>query len=122
MQFMPWRRRTAEDRGWGMRYWSIPILIVLLAGAMYVSGQEPTSNPHGKLKWECGDCHTTESWSKIAPTKFDHSQTGFSLQGAHEAVACTGCHKDMVFSKIGTACADCHTDIHQRQIGNACDN
>lgn len=82
-----------------------------------------SQNPHGKLKWDCQDCHTSESWSELrVPMNFDHNQTGFHLAGAHASAQCIGCHKTPQFSHVGTACIDCHADQHQGQLGQTCDN
>ncbi|MBS4028920.1 MAG: cytochrome C [Ignavibacteriales bacterium] len=39
---------------------------------------------------QCEQCHAFENWK---PTKFNHSQTNFSLDGAHQKVQCLECHK-----------------------------
>ena len=100
----------------------IGISIALILSISVISGEAP-SNPHGNLKWECGDCHTTESWKAIKPSSnFKHEDTGFSLQGAHTSVSCIDCHNNLAFANTPSACADCHTDVHQGQFGNNCDN
>ncbi len=38
----------------------------------------------------CGTCHNSFRWK---PSMFDHNQTRFSLQGAHQKVRCAECHK-----------------------------
>ncbi len=99
----------------------ISAIAVVLCGVLVFS-QEPTANPHGKLKWECSACHSTDSWKITkAPTGFKHADTGFALRGAHDVTDCSDCHKDLTFSHIGTACIDCHTDIHRGQFGNYCE-
>lgn len=96
------------------------IFPVLLAGSIIMS-QSGVHNPHGELKWDCQDCHTTDSWSKMRDSlRFDHAQTGFPLVGAHSAAACIGCHKDPVFSHVSSTCLDCHTDHHQGELGTDC--
>jgi hypothetical protein len=78
-------------------------------------------NPHGKLKWDCSACHTSESWTLLRqPMAFKHSETGFPLVGAHATVKCANCHTTPVFAHVGVACVDCHTDIHRAQFGNDC--
>jgi hypothetical protein len=57
---------------------------------------------------------------------FDHgSWTGFPLDGAHAAAACSACHPTLpraestgrTFSRAkGSACADCHSDPHVGQF------
>jgi hypothetical protein len=65
----------------------------------------------------CAKCHATLRWT---PSSFDHNRdAAFSLQGAHQKVACASCHqlrreinaRPVLFYKpTPTACADCHTD------------
>lgn len=39
---------------------------------------------------------------------FDHYTTGFRLDGAHQVVACEGCHSDGMFAGTPTQCVGCH--------------
>lgn len=98
--------------------------IALFSGLFAVVVVSQTGdNPHGKLQWDCQDCHTSESWKLLRePMAFNHAETGFLLEGAHGAVPCIACHKEPVFSHVGVSCADCHTDHHQGQLGLACQN
>ncbi|GAB4331384.1 MAG: hypothetical protein Kow0037_07940 [Calditrichia bacterium] len=97
------------------------ILIIQGLLGLLVAG---TQNPHGTgLKIACEKCHVPDSWKvNLNKISFDHRQTGFPLIGAHQQSACTGCHKDLKFSYVGTQCADCHTDIHRGQLGIQCEN
>jgi Cytochrome c7 and related cytochrome c len=64
---------------------------------------------------DCSSCHTPNQWK---PANFDHNtRTDFSLEGAHQNVACSGCHtltrvvagKSVVFYKpTPRTCAECH--------------
>jgi hypothetical protein len=95
---------------------------VILGGSILL-GQPSTRNPHGPLKHDCEDCHTAERWSALrSPLAFEHAETGFPLAGAHGQAKCSGCHKDPIFSRVGTACADCHADHHEGQLGPDCQN
>ncbi|MEW6410934.1 MAG: hypothetical protein AB1483_00515 [Candidatus Zixiibacteriota bacterium] len=96
---------------------AVGVAIVVAAGLLHGA----STDPHGKLAWDCVSCHTTESWHRLAEDmKFSHAETGFRLLGAHKKVACRSCHKDLRFSNIGTACADCHVDHHMGQLGTDC--
>jgi hypothetical protein len=63
----------------------------------------------------CAECHNSAKWK---PSLFDHDKrTEFSLQGAHQNVACEGCHKlsrvvegkSVLFYKpTPKECATCH--------------
>ena len=52
-------------------------------------------NPHGEgFKINCSDCHNSGSWQvNLQTMKFDHTSTGFELEGQHTAVACMDCHE-----------------------------
>lgn len=79
--------------------------------------------PHkGRLGEKCDSCHNENAWRSVKP--FDHSQTRFSLAGAHEKVACNACHAGERYKGISTICADCHQlqDVHGGRYGAKCDN
>ncbi len=104
------------------RFFLLPALLLLVVGSVILS-QSSVKNPHGELRWDCQDCHTTESWSQMRDSlKFDHAATGYHLIGAHAVAQCIGCHKEPVFSHVGTSCVDCHTDHHNGQLGLDCQN
>ena len=73
----------------------------------------------GKFGMDCAKCHTVQAWK---PAHFDHSQTGFSLQGAHIQATCTGCHVNGQFKGTPTQCVACHRtdDAHKGQFGLDC--
>lgn len=71
---------------------------------------------------ECLYCHTNNSWAEV---NFDHSVTGFKLEGKHAQTNCTGCHKPgknfegepvVLFRNGQKICGDCHEDIHRGQF------
>jgi hypothetical protein len=72
---------------------------------------------------DCSDCHTTAGWSMSsmagAGGGFDHARTGFPLTGAHDQVACVGCHQ--TGRTTARECAGCHEDDHQGRLGLQCD-
>ena len=77
--------------------------------------------PHmGNLGNKCETCHNAAQWKKVAA--FDHGKTKFSLRGAHEKVACLGCHAGEVYKGLSAACNDCHAiqDVHAGKFGAAC--
>ncbi len=70
----------------------------------------------------CEACHKVDSWRNI---KFDHSQTGFALNGKHAAVQCIACHqpvalrsgdKKIGFKNLKQDCQSCHEDVHNGQF------
>jgi hypothetical protein len=98
-------------------------------------------NPNGQ---DCVHCHLEHNgvdfplihWEP-SRENFDHSQTGYRLEGKHASVPCVQCHvpKNMVpaeraliryqdasksFLGLATACSSCHTDPHKGQLGNDC--
>jgi len=71
---------------------------------------------------QCTACHLATAF---APNTFDagrHAATAFPLTGAHDAVACTACHRALqrvgdadvrTFHGTASACASCHDDVHR---------
>lgn len=55
---------------------------------------------------KCEDCHNAFSWE---PVKFNHSLTGFRLEGAHRATPCRDCHTDRFYRGAPTDCYACHS-------------
>jgi len=71
----------------------------------------------------CAACHSTNSWLEIS--SFDHSKTGFPLEGAHRSLVCSQCHRpanpkagiqSINFKGAPTKCAACHDDVHGGQF------
>lgn len=63
---------------------------------------------------ECESCHITDSFTMES---FNHDQTGFPLDGAHQQVSCKQCHATETasdsslfvrFFPLSTECASCH--------------
>ncbi len=71
----------------------------------------------GERSYPCSTCRTTDDWT---PTEFDHnSYSNFSLEGAHEEVACKQCHSEQrdvggpavtIYRGTPRACEACHAD------------
>ena len=98
-------------------------LTLVLGSVLALRGQGRTEMPHGDLKIDCGQCHTPERWVPVVkPPAFHHDSTGFRLQSAHAQVSCRGCHRTLVFNRVGTACADCHKDAHRGEMGFQCES
>ncbi len=78
----------------------------------------------------CARCHTTESFTEVAASAFDHAAwTGFALTGVHADAGCASCHprsggaaSNTAFGArgfaraAGTNCSDCHADPHAGQF------
>jgi len=70
--------------------------------------------PHTSFPSTCTTCHTTTTW---AGATLDHPTVsgGFTLVGAHAAIACTACHSNPDFSLPWSPaddqdCESCHAD------------
>ena len=80
------------------------------------------NDPHkGSFTAPCQSCHVTSGWKQVRTlsSNFDHSKTKFPLHGAHEKLACSGCHKSSDFEQpvAHNQCADCHSpDPHKGQF------
>ena len=72
---------------------------------------------------QCSTCHDTLLW---ADGKFDHSTTGWALQGTHVTTPCTSCHVNNNFSltSANTDCYGCHQAawISTQTLGGAVPN
>ena len=42
---------------------------------------------------------------------FDHSQTGFALDGRHATARCESCHNNAIFKGLPTTCVGCHSGL-----------
>ena len=79
--------------------------------------------PHDLLFGDnCSRCHNPNGWEF---RQFDHKQqTGFPLQGAHQELVCTACHKDPIStnSKMSQDCVGCHRkdEPHRGDFGSNC--
>jgi len=101
----------------------------------------PRSGPKGAACVKCHSDHNGVEFNMIrwTPTLqgFDHSKTGYVLDGKHAAVQCKSCHaaqhisaaaRPLLVSKdlnrtyfgLSTSCSTCHTDIHQGRFGTEC--
>ncbi|PIV80653.1 hypothetical protein COW53_08565 [bacterium CG17_big_fil_post_rev_8_21_14_2_50_64_8] len=102
----------------------IAMAAVTLAAATLAAGTASaadTLNPHGNISLDCKVCHTENTWRITgSPKGFDHSDTGFLLEGLHNHVECRECHRNKVFAFVGTQCLDCHADFHKGRLGPAC--
>jgi len=80
---------------------------------------------HKGIAIGCGVCHSTRQWNDLSG--FDHFETAFPLNGAHEVVKCNACHKpagtassliNVDFKRTRKECEACHEDIHGRQFAD----
>ncbi|HXQ27617.1 MAG TPA: hypothetical protein VN822_14515 [Candidatus Acidoferrales bacterium] len=99
---------------------------------------------HYPDKDNCAKCHSEHNGEDFplihwepSLKEFDHSKTGYSLQGKHAGIACTQCHtaahvqgsvrpliqmKDLnrTFLGLSQECVTCHQDPHKGQLGQNC--
>jgi hypothetical protein len=74
--------------------------------ACHLDDFQSTTNPNhimAGFSQRCEDCHTTQAWGGAG---FVHNK--FPLTGAHQAVACTVCHANGVYSGLPHDCNSCH--------------
>ncbi len=71
----------------------------------------------------CESCHPDHRGAdfplvRLEEEKFDHSKTGFDLEGAHAKTDCAECHtEEGVWSGASSACVDCHEEPHGAATG-----
>lgn len=107
-------------------------------------GLHASFGPVSASEKECASCHSEHNGENFAlirwnpsPDAFDHSKTGYVLQGKHAGLACARCHtaahispaqraiisiKDLNRTYLGLspACVTCHQDQHQGRLGQNC--
>ncbi len=91
----------------------------------------------------CEACHTVDGWFVLADslrTNFEHTRTGFPLNGAHGAARCEACHLSSPGAALSSRvalvranfqrplarqpmrfarCDDCHADVHRGELSAA---
>ncbi len=92
------------------------------AGLQFQNCVDCHKDPHdNKFGQNCKQCHIEDSFKSVKNMggNFDHSKTGFLLEGRHIQVACKSCHKVSITAPIKhEKCADCHIDYHKGQFKN----
>ena len=85
----------------------------------------------------CIDCHSEHNGRKFEISRFDqenfdHTLTGYDLQGQHGKIECRDCHssenianielksRPNTFLGLEEDCVSCHRDYHQNTLGNDC--
>jgi hypothetical protein len=101
----------------------------------------PRSGSTGAACVKCHSDHNGENFALLhwdpTPKGFDHSKTGYPLDGKHQSVDCRSCHnarhisasarallasKDLNHTWLGlsSTCTTCHEDKHQGRFGSDC--
>jgi len=80
---------------------------------------------HGLASEECLDCHSEHHGEEtniayFDKENFDHTKTGWLLEGRHRLLKCEACHIKGTFLLDKTECAHCHQDFHEGEYGNEC--
>jgi cytochrome b subunit of formate dehydrogenase len=88
------------------------------------------TDPHkGQFSEECTTCHSERGWTGRQLLFVHNRDSSFQLNGKHEQVACTECHKPQsanatlasaTFTGVQAGCASCHTDPHRGQFKESC--
>src|SRR5205814_3843267 len=97
-----------------------PMSVLLLLIAASAPAPTPRSPPlRASMDTRCEACHSVDGWRRVT---FDHSRTGFPLEGRHVSASCRACHgpsQDFT-APVATSCAACHRDVHLGEFGNRC--
>jgi hypothetical protein len=81
-----------------------------------LGGAVPNHITSGFPTSQCSTCHDTVLWST---GKFDHSTTGWPLQGAHVTTPCASCHMGatpFALTIANTDCYGCHQAAWQSTV------
>ena len=83
------------------------------------------SGLHGHAADECLDCHSEHHGEEaniayFDRENFDHTKTGWVLEGRHRLLKCEACHIEETFLLDKTDCSYCHQDFHDGEYGNDC--
>ncbi len=71
---------------------------------------------------DCTQCHNPGRWADV---RFDHSLTGWKLEGRHSEISCRECHfekeagSDTIIQhsqSLSTDCTRCHDNVHGTQF------
>ncbi len=104
-------------------------------------GQKDKIGYHGSKevrKSKCIKCHSDHHGRKFEiihfdTTDFDHSLTGYMLEGKHKEKTCSDCHqkkrirnkkllnRSVTFMGLNTKCLTCHRDYHQNTLPASCE-
>lgn len=74
-------------------------------------------------KDSCDKCHVESGWftlKKPSNKLFDHSATGFALEGGHKQVKCAACHRKGL-AYLSRGCYSCHKDPHAGANSYSCE-
>jgi hypothetical protein len=77
----------------------------------YQQTNNPVHNAQSFPIAQCSTCHNTTSWTS---SSFNHSSTGFVLDGLHTSVACASCHVNNNYNLTGISNSICgNAGCHQ---------
>jgi hypothetical protein len=101
----------------------------------------PRLGPPGAACIKCHSDHNGENFALVhwnpTPSSFDHSKTGYAIDGKHVGVECRACHNarhisteersilaekdlDRTWLGLSASCITCHEDKHQGRFGTSC--
>lgn len=98
-------------------------------------GYHSSAGVKGKSCVTCHNDHHGRTFEiiRFEEEKFDHTQAGYKLEGAHAKKTCKDCHKsgyitDPEIKKkkyssylgLSTSCLSCHEDYHQQSLSGNC--
>ncbi len=97
-------------------------------------GYHASNEVSGKECYVCHNEHHGRHFQivRLDEDKFDHTLTGFALEGKHKTIDCNQCHKQKLIKQkiskksadtylgLGSDCLSCHTDYHQGTLSGNC--
>jgi hypothetical protein len=71
-------------------------------------------DPHQKrFGTDCESCHDEDNWANL---RFNHDQTGYTLQGMHEQLTCANCHPQDRVTGTPDNCYGCHRRDYEAAV------
>src|SRR6267142_1880041 len=95
---------------------AMSVLLLLIAAAAAPAPAPRSPAVRASMDTRCEGCHSVDGWRRVT---FDHSKTGFPLEGQHITTSCLTCHQQDYARTVGTAidhlragfgtdCRSCH--------------
>ncbi|NWF88129.1 MAG: hypothetical protein HXY50_01570 [Ignavibacteriaceae bacterium] len=94
-------------------YSNLPNTCVSCHQSAYSNAINPNHSLAG-LSTLCETCHSSNAW---IPSTFNHTSTGFNLEGKHSSTQCSSCHKGST-TGLNNSCVSCHQNDYNSALNH----